>query len=117
MTTTNDTHDNIAQGQAQGQGVPTRGSQPQLNLTTLCNALQSSFSANKAERDQAESALKSINCLPNACPLLLHIITSRTDVPEPIRSAAAIYLKNITKVRKGKESKERKYNIYNLRKI
>lgn len=95
-------------GLVQGNPISTQGnpSQPQLNLTTLCNALQSSFSANKAERDQAESALKSINSLPNACPLLLQIITSRTDVPEPIRSAAAIYLKNITRVRKEKKRKE-----------
>ena len=70
----------------------------ELNVVSLCNALQSSFSPNKVERDQAEDALKSINGLPNACPLLLVVINNRTEVPEPIRSAAVIYLKNILRV-------------------
>mmetsp|Transcript_14605 Transcript_14605/g.29784 ORF Transcript_14605/g.29784 Transcript_14605/m.29784 type:complete len:1073 (-) Transcript_14605:34-3252(-) len=98
MTTIN--NNGLIRQQIQQNNISTTQSNPsqgQLNLSTLCNALQSSFSANKLERDQAESALKSIDSLPNACPLLLQIICSRTDVPEPIRSAAAIYLKNITR--------------------
>jgi len=67
-----------------------------MNAQSLAATLEATFHADKTIRKQAEDTLKQLRGQPQFAKSLLHIVVAE-GVPEPVKKAAAVYFKNLTR--------------------